>query len=190
MLDHLGNMETERKCRLCSVAFCQRLKPHLFPESVQSVLEVAARFADGLATEDEREAAWQLVATSSPMSGPLHMIAIGQTSSDIDFVIENLAWGGSELEPEDELAVQAAILRDIFGNPFRPVTFSPAWLTDTGVALARQMYESREFSAMPILADALQDAGCDTADILDHCRDTQLTHARGCWVIDRVLGKT
>jgi hypothetical protein len=83
----------------------------------------------------------------------------------------------------------AALVRDIFGNPFRPVTFSPEWWTDTAVALARQMYESREFSAMPILADALQDAGCDDDDVLSHCRDTSLPHVRGCWVVDRMLGK-
>jgi hypothetical protein len=79
-------------------------------------------------------------------------------------------------------------LRDIFGNPFRPVTFSPDWRTETAVALARQMYESRDFSAMPILADALQDAGCDSADILDHSRGSS-PHVRGCWVVDLVLGK-
>ncbi|MBN9120423.1 MAG: hypothetical protein J0I06_14915 [Planctomycetes bacterium] len=80
-------------------------------------------------------------------------------------------------------------MRDIFGNPFHPVTFSPEWRTDTAVSLARQMYESRDFSAMPILADALQDAGCDSADVLDHCRNAALTHVRGCWVTDLVLGK-
>jgi hypothetical protein len=82
-----------------------------------------------------------------------------------------------------------ALMRDIVGNPFRPVVFSPEWRTDTAVTLARQMYESREFGAMPILADALQDAGCDNDDILSHCRDTSLTHVRGCWVTDLVLGK-
>jgi hypothetical protein len=51
------------------------------------------------------------------------------------------------------------------------------------------MYESRDFGAMPILADALQDAGCDSADVLDHCRDAPVTHVRGCWVVDLVLGK-
>jgi len=80
-------------------------------------------------------------------------------------------------------------LRDIFGNPFRPVTFAPEWRTDTALSLARQMYESRDFSLMPILADALQDADCDNEDILNHCRDTDATHVRGCWVVDLVLEK-
>jgi hypothetical protein len=83
----------------------------------------------------------------------------------------------------------ADILRDIFGNPFRPITFDPAWRTDTVLSLAGQMYESRDFGAMPILADALQDAGCDNEDVLNHCRDANATHVRGCWVVDLVLGK-
>ena len=80
------------------------------------------------------------------------------------------------------------LLREIIGNPFRPVTFSPQWLTDTAVSLARQMYDARDFSAMPILAYALQDAGCDSDDILNHCRQPG-EHVRGCWVVDLVLGK-
>ncbi|MBP3956241.1 hypothetical protein J8F10_13205 [Gemmata sp. G18] len=88
-----------------------------------------------------------------------------------------------------EAAAQSVLLRDIFGNPFRSVPFSPAWRTSTAVALAAQMYESRDFGAMPILADALQDAGCDSADILEHCRDASAPHVRGCWVVDLVLGK-
>jgi hypothetical protein len=87
-----------------------------------------------------------------------------------------------------EETAHAVLLRDIFGNPFRPVTFSTSWQTDTAVSLARQMYDSRDFSAMPILADALQDAGCDNDDILNHCRGAG-SHVRGCWVVDLVLGK-
>jgi hypothetical protein len=83
---------------------------------------------------------------------------------------------------------QAQILRCLVGNPFRPLACTSAWRTDTVLALARLMYESREFSAMPILADALQDAGCDSEDILDHCRSSG-PHVRGCWVVDLVLGK-
>lgn len=80
------------------------------------------------------------------------------------------------------------LVHDIFGNPFRPVTFAPEWRTDTAVSLARGMYESRDFSAMPILADALQDAGCDSDDVLNHCRGDG-PHVRGCWVVDLLLGK-
>ena len=90
---------------------------------------------------------------------------------------------------QEAIIVQAALFRDIFGNPFRPVVFSPAWRTDTAVSLARGMYESRDFGAMPILADALQDAGCDNDDILNHCRDPKQVHVCGCWVVDLVLGK-
>ena len=88
-----------------------------------------------------------------------------------------------------ERAVLSGLVRDIFGNPFRPVVFSSDWRTDTAVSLARTMYESREFGAMPILADALQDAGCDNTDILDHCRGDG-PHVRGCWVVDLVLSKS
>ncbi len=92
-------------------------------------------------------------------------------------------------ERPEELPVQVWILRCIFGNPFRPVTFDPAWNTDTVLTLAKQMYESREFSAMPILADALQDAGCTNENVLNHCRDVTAHHVRGCWVVDGILGK-
>jgi hypothetical protein len=83
-------------------------------------------------------------------------------------------------------------LRDLFIDPFRAVSpppFSQDWQTDTAMSLARTMYEARDFSAMPILADALQDAGCNSDDILNHCRDANQVHVRGCWVVDLVLGK-
>ena len=92
-------------------------------------------------------------------------------------------------EALSEREQQVVLLRDIFGNPFRPATLDPSWLTSTVTALAAQMYDSRDFSAMPILADALQDAGCTNDDILDHCRGDG-PHVRGCWVFDLVLGKT
>jgi hypothetical protein len=83
----------------------------------------------------------------------------------------------------------SSLVRCIFGNPFRPATLDPAWRTDTVVALARGIYDDRAFDRLPILADALQDAGCDNDDILNHCRDAG-PHARGCWVVDLVLGKS
>jgi hypothetical protein len=88
-----------------------------------------------------------------------------------------------------ERAAQAVLVREVLGNPFRPVAFSPEWRTDTVLALARQMYSTEDFGAMPILADALQDAGCDNAEVLNHCREEGATHVRGCWALDRILGK-
>lgn len=92
-------------------------------------------------------------------------------------------WNASRAE-ERTLALEL-----IGPNPFRPIPFLPEWRTDTVMSLARQMYESRDFGAMPILADALQDAGCDDEAILSHCRDASAAHVRGCWVVDLVLGK-
>lgn len=80
------------------------------------------------------------------------------------------------------------LLRDVHGNPFQYVPFPQAWRTDTVLAFARQMYDSRDFSAMPIFADALEDAGCDNQEMLSHCRCGR-RHARGCWVLDLVLEK-
>ena len=99
-----------------------------------------------------------------------------------------IADGGTFADTPTSRAL-AELARCVFGNPFRPVAFTPTWRTDTAVALARQMYDSRDFGAMPILADALQDAGCENEDVLTHCRDANQIHARGCWVCDAVLGK-
>ncbi len=102
---------------------------------------------------------------------------------------------GSEPREED-------LLRDVFGNPFAPIpVIDPAWLTSTVTALAKGIYEERAFDRMPILADALQDAGCTDEAILTHCRGSGPLggmgaippcnpHIRGCWVIDLLLGKT
>jgi hypothetical protein len=82
----------------------------------------------------------------------------------------------------------AGYLRDIAGNPFRPVACDPRWRSETVVALATGIYAERAFDRMPILADALEEAGCDSADMLSHCRGDG-PHCRGCWVVDGVLGK-
>jgi len=90
-------------------------------------------------------------------------------------------------EREQEV-IQADLIRDIFGYPTRkPVPFDPAWRTDTAVALANGIYEQQAFDRMPILADALQDAGCEDEVVLAHCR-ADGRHVRGCWVLDLVLG--
>jgi len=87
-----------------------------------------------------------------------------------------------------EAAAQADLLRDLFGNPFGPVAFDPRWRTADVLALARGIYDERAFDRLPLLADALLDAGCDSDEVLNHCRGSG-PHVRGCWVADLVLGK-
>ena len=93
---------------------------------------------------------------------------------------------------------QKLLLHDIFGNPFRPVSLNPAWLSfrsDTIPNLARAAYDERKLPSghldvnrLAVLADALEEAGCDSPAILDHLRRPR-THIRGCWVLGLVLGK-
>jgi hypothetical protein len=80
------------------------------------------------------------------------------------------------------------MLRCIFGNPFRPVAFDPSWRTADAIGLARGIYEDRAFDRLPLLADALMDAGCPDEQVIGHCR-SEGPHVRGCWVVDLVLGK-
>jgi hypothetical protein len=108
--------------------------------------------------------------------------------SRLRHAILDLAGAGGGPRKNPTARAMRPVFFEHFGNPFRPVTLKPAWRTTTTVQLAQGMYESRDFGAMPILADALQDAGCDSADILDHCRGPG-PHIRGCWVVDLVLGK-
>ena len=73
-------------------------------------------------------------------------------------------------------------------EPFAPRPFADSWRTEHTVGLAARMQETGDLAALPILADALEEAGCENDDILTHCREPGV-HVRGCWVIDLVLGK-
>lgn len=139
-----------------------------------------------LVTEREVPSRWPILGTPQQrfldrlesdlrgLSGAMAEAEVGLSSERYNPVIN--AEGRAELP----------LLHDVFGNPFRPVAFNPAWRTDVSLSLAKQMYESRDFSAMPILADALQDAGCDHPDVLAHCRG-EGRHVQGCWVIDLII---
>jgi hypothetical protein len=90
--------------------------------------------------------------------------------------------------------VSAGFLRDVVGNPFRPVTLAPGWLTPQVVALAQAANDQRglptgtlDVPRLAVLADALEDAGCTDADLLNHLRGPG-PHYRGCWVVDLILG--
>jgi hypothetical protein len=85
--------------------------------------------------------------------------------------------------------MQAGLVRDVFGPlPFRPIPLDPAWLTPTVKQLAESIYQERAFERLPILADALEEAGCGQTDILGHLRGGG-EHCRGCWVLDLLTGR-
>ena len=88
-----------------------------------------------------------------------------------------------------EVAAQVELIHEVCGDLAHPVAFDPAWRTSDVLALAQGIYDDRAFDRMPILADALQDAGCADDDVLNHCRGANAAHVRGCWVVDSVLGK-
>lgn len=87
-----------------------------------------------------------------------------------------------------ELASLVPLVRDVFGDPFWRTGFDPRWETDEAVGVARGIYDDRAFERLPVLADALMEVGCDNPVILSHCRSAG-PHARGCWVVDLVLGR-
>ena len=202
MIGFLRNDVSDRKLRMFAVAWaCGYVMMSGTNEpSAWRAIEACEQFTDGTISEEE------LITARGPVyddSKRLHDAGKGNSPSlrgialaavciasgptihyVVSQVVQLLGYQVGGVQREDEVS----ILRDIFGNPFRPVTFSPSWRTSTAVSLASQMYESRDFGAMPILADALQEAGCDSADILDHCRGPG-PHVRGCWVVDLVLGK-
>ncbi|HYT88704.1 MAG TPA: hypothetical protein VEL76_08350 [Gemmataceae bacterium] len=108
----------------------------------------------------------------------------------------NAAWAAAEAAwrgnrgtgPEPEARQQQPVLRDIFENPYRPGWVEAAWLTPQVIALAGTIYEERTFEDLPVLADTLEEGGCDNQNILNHLREAG-PHVRGCWAIDLLLGR-
>jgi hypothetical protein len=90
---------------------------------------------------------------------------------------------------ENTLRALADAYRELFANPFVALEWNLEWFMSTVRDLAAHIYENREFHLMPVLGDALLDAGCDHQLIQEHCRSTK-PHARGCWVVDAILGKS
>jgi hypothetical protein len=214
-MGHQQGKASDRKQRLFAVACCRRIWHLMMDERSQMVVEVAEQFADGLATDEDRSVTRRLaqqsvqfnVNTGQPTAPGWEQCAASvayysvageaakaaQAASKL--AIEALIWRenghteyGRRGSNNGECWHQANLWRDIFGNPFRPVSVDTSWRTSTVLAIAAQMYHSRDFDAMPILADALQDAGCDNEEILNHCRGDS-PHSRGCWVVDSILGK-
>lgn len=182
---------SDRKLRLFACAVCRRLGYRVGRGGLDAVA-AAERFADGRTDDyDLVIAAEVLESRLRPVDSHRDLYThLLQRLPEICLLTDiGDRQGLSLIAAVAGPAGGADLLREVFGNPFLPVGFDPGWRTEAAVALARQLYESGEFGAMPILGDALQDAGCETNDILAHCHGPG-PHARGCWVADMVLGRS
>ena len=211
MVGFLQGRGSDRKLRLFVCACCRRVWHLLEDERSRQAVEIAEHFADGTAAaEDLRQAMVTAFAAGQVLACRKEKIPNARTDAAdaccatcFDRVTEAvrsasrrtagaLACGGQDVS---ELQSQCALLRDLFGNPFRPATLDPDWLTPNVLALAAAAYAERELPSgmldrtrLAVLADALLDAGCDSIDVLAHCR-SEGPHVRGCWVIDLLLGR-
>ena len=218
MLAFLDLRASDRKLRLFACACCRHAWNLLRDERGRRAVEVAERFADGQASDAERQAArydigMGFVRPREPgwftVCGPQPWTACGgyhyawQAYELFRLLATEAAWVGAwdDLGADQEFACRAqgaawdqatalgaSLIRDIFGNPFRPAVVDPAWETPAVLALAHGIYEERDFDRLPLLAAALMRAGCADETILEHCRGKG-PHARGCWVVDLVLDK-
>jgi hypothetical protein len=219
MLASLRGRASGRKLRLFACACCRHIWHLLPDEQVRGAVEAAERFADGLADAGELKAACLAARSRCRWGGgaPYAAAACAETGDELweagaaaAYAAKAAAkrrqrgpppgWLAAAGLPEDLYsrsagsarkaveAAQAAFLRCLFGNPFRAAPVDPVRVRGTVAALARGIYEERGFDRLPVLADALQDAGCEDEDLLAHCRGPG-PHFRGCWVIDRLLGK-
>jgi hypothetical protein len=204
-VQHVYKQKQTRKLRLFSCGCCRQLAPWIKNDRLIEAIERAEKFADGELGESTLDK-WRLEVNRLERDVPRHPhtaeLAVyhpistvclipryyGYTSAWRTLLYRNTIFGPEFSATAPALAF--SLFRDIFGNPFRPVAFEEAWRTDTVLSLARQIYQARDFSVMPILADALQDAGCDNDVVLNHCRDEKLIHVRGCWLVDLVLNKS
>lgn len=186
MLEFLRGKVSDRKLRLFVCAYCWLLQHALEDWRSRRAVEIAERFADGLVKESSlREAkanAIYVMMESHVRLNPLTGTAASAAWDDPWWAAHRIV---AEATGQTD---RLLLLRCIFGNPFRPLTLYPTWLTPRANHLAEQVYNDRAFDRLPILGDALEEAGCTNTDILDHCRAGGL-HVRGCWVVDTILQK-
>jgi hypothetical protein len=161
----------DRKLRLFACACCRAAWPLPAAEGCRLALDVAERYADGLVTEVDRGRAHADACRRASVPGTSRLPPLLLRTPAV-FDARALAGvldgtRGAGLAP----ATQAALLRDVIGDPFRPVPPAPRrWLTPAVRGIAGRAYDLRDWGALPILADALQEAGCEDEDVLMHCR--------------------
>jgi hypothetical protein len=188
MLEHVMPWASERKLRLWACACCRRIWHLMKTDRARRSVETSERYADGQARMKELKAAAAASGVSAAELAAGLTAKRGRTRAPL-LAAHFAAKAAGNVRQESE--AQADLLRDVFGDWYWTKRINPVWLTWNGgtvCSMAQAIYDERTFEQLPILADALEDAGCDNADILNHCRGPNV-HVRGCCVIDLLLGK-
>jgi len=187
MLEFIRPKATKRKLRLFAAACFRRLTHLLSDDRQQTAIEMLEDSPD--ATEFQTGVVARARVAMHSSTDDSHFVGLmlyrefmsSMTAHHATFAARGLA------EPREEPREQCRLLRCIVGPlPFRAATIDPACRTSPVIALAQEIYEEKTFERLPILADALEDADCKDAEILDHCRSPG-PHVRGCWVVDVLL---
>jgi hypothetical protein len=198
LFNHPGEIP-RRKRQLFACACARRVWDLIQPEVYRNLITLAEAEADGAAVADAMrpgiDHALDVIRAERSLPAKIALAATRADAARVSLAVRQLKVPPGALRKRrgrvGEDFCQAILLRDILGNPFRPIRIDPAWLRWNGglvTTMAQQIYAERRFDDLPILADALEEAGCDNADILAHCRSRR-GHALGCWVLDLLLGK-
>jgi hypothetical protein len=191
-----------RKLRLFVCACCRRLWPYLTDQRIRAAVEAAEAFADGKIGSTRLANARRGALKACTWTDTANAIRAATYAGEVPFVhtvregvracAEAMVEATRQVQTWGaERTAQAALLHDVFGNPSRQPRIDPAWFGhNDGVVgrLAPAIYEQHRFDDLPVLADALEEAGCSDADLLGHCRSGR-PHARGCWALDLVIAK-
>jgi hypothetical protein len=201
MLVFLHGKVSERKLRMLAIACSRQMWSWLDDERSRQAVEVAESFVEGQVEEAVRSAAYSMAEAVFRQQSTFRdrgpkisaaaaaVLACSLQVSHRPYLI-SFCLNSTKLTGLSETG-QAALLRELVGDPFRPFVADPSWLSWNGgtvVKLAQMIYSDRAFDRLPILADALEESGCRDADILAHCRQRG-PHVLGCWVVDALLGK-
>lgn len=214
MLRFLEGRTSPRKFRLFAAACCRFIWEAIREDRSRQVVELVELHADQMLPREVFSAAHETASVIALRVATDANRAVREATKDVPFTAAMSTFeyvgstaadklvAASDRVKSGAISWQAAksiylpqvyahladVLRDIVPNPNADPSVSASWKTDDVIAIAKRIYQQYRFEDVPILADALEEAGCDDEKILDHCR-TEDTHVRGCWVVDLVLGK-
>ncbi|MGF1579007.1 MAG: hypothetical protein ACFCD0_06555 [Gemmataceae bacterium] len=206
---------SDRKLRIFECAYVRQVWSELPDNALRQAIKPCEEFADGLANSEEllspRKNAYQtyrgigdIIADHGALAindlcraTPQYPMGAGSAAGITTVLteviyIQDQNWHVAR-QTADE--IHCRLFREVVGNPFREIQIAPRWKTSTVVSPTKATHGNRSLpmgtldpTQFAVLADALEEVGCDNTDILTHCRELDRDHVRGCWVLDLLLG--